>query len=133
MIVAYLSVPQVLALHAEQLRRYGGSAGLRDRGLLESAVARPAMTFGGEDLYEDIAGKAAALMHSLALNHPFVDGNKRVAAHAALVLAAANGYECTATPDELVEMTLKVAEGSVPVEVLAIWFRQRLKEEDAQR
>ena len=127
MIVGYLSVDQVRALHTEQLRLYGGAAGLRDRGALESALARPAMTFGGEDLYEDLASKAAALMHSLALNHPFVDGNKRVAAHAAIVFVDLNGQTFLATPGELTEMTLAVAEGKVAVEALAIWFRQRLR------
>ena len=127
MTVEYLSVSQVLALHARQLRRYGGGAGVRDRGALESALARPAATFGGEDLYPDIAEKAAALMHSLALNHPFVDGNKRVAAFGAIVFVESNGHEFLAMPDELVETTLEVAEGKMAVEALAIWFRQRLR------
>ena len=100
---------------------------MRDRGALESALARPAGTFGGEDLYPDIADKAAALMHSLALNHPFVDGNKRVAAFAAIVFAESNGHEFLSTPDELVETTLAVAEGTMAIEALAIWFRQRLR------
>ena len=126
MIVGYLSVDQVLALHATQLRRYGGASGLRDRGGLEAALARPAMTFGGEDLYPDLAAKAAALMHSLALNHSSLDGNKRVAAHAAIVFLDLNGQELLATPDQLVEMTLAVAQGTVPVEALAIWFSQNL-------
>jgi death-on-curing protein len=125
--VGYLSVEQVRALHADQLRLYGGATGLRDNGGLESAVARPAMTFGGEDLYEDLAGKAAALMHSLVLNHAFVDGNKRVGAHAAIVFVELNGQTFLATPGELVEMTLAVAEGKVAVEALTIWFRQRLR------
>ena len=127
MTVEYLSIGQLLALHAQQLRRYGGGTGLRDRGALESALARPAATFGGEDLYPDIADKAAALMHSLALNHPFVDGNKRGAAFGAIVFAESNGHEFLATPDELVETTLAVAEGKMAVEALAIWFRQRLR------
>ncbi len=127
MTVEYLSIGQLLALHAQQLRRYGGGAGMRDRGGLESALARPAATYGGEDLYPDIADKAAALMHSLALNHPFVDGNKRVSAFAAIVFAESNGHEFLATPDELVETTLAVAEGKMAVEALAIWFRQRLR------
>jgi len=126
-IIAYLSVTQVLALHTDQLRRYGGAAGVRDRGSLQAAVARPAMTFGGEDLYGDLAAKAAALMHSLALNHPLVDGNKRVAAHAALLFVTLNGEEFTALPDEVVETTLAVASGRLTVEALAIWFRQRLR------
>ncbi len=127
MTVEYLSIGQVLALHARQVRRYGGSAGVRDRDALESALARPAATFGGEDLYRDIADKAAALMHSLVLNHPFVDGNKRAGAFAAIVFAESNGHEFLATPGELVETTLAVAEGDMAVEALAIWFRQRLR------
>jgi death-on-curing protein len=125
--VGYLSVEQVRALHADQLRLYGGARGLRDKGALESAVARPAMTFGGEDLYEDLASKAAALMHSLVLNHAFVDGNKRVAAHAAILFVELNGQTFLAAPSDLVEMTLAVAEGKVAVEALTIWFRQRLR------
>ena len=66
-------------------------------------------------------------MHSLALNHPFVDGNKRVAAFAATVFVESNGQEFLATVDELVETTLAVAEGKMAVEALAIWFRQRLR------
>jgi death-on-curing protein len=125
--VGYLSIEQVRALHADQLRLYGGATGLRDNGALESAVARPAMTFGGEDLYEDLASKASALMHSLVLNHPFVDGNKRIGAHAAILFVELNGQTFLATPGELVEMTVAVAEGNVAVEALTIWFRQRLR------
>jgi death on curing protein len=125
--VEYLALRQVLVLHEQQVQRYGGAPGLRDSGALESALARPAATFGGEDLYPDIADKAAALMHSLALNHPFVDGNKRVAAFAAIVFVESNGHEFLATPGELVETTLAVAEGEMAVEALAIWFRQRLR------
>jgi|SRR5579862_25754 len=127
MTIGYLSIEQVIALHAEQLRRYRGATGLRDRGALEAALARPAMTFGGEDLYADLSSKAAALMHSLALNHPFVDGNKRVAAHAAILFVVLNGAEFTATPTELVDVTLTVAEGKLTPEALAIWFRQRMR------
>ena len=128
--MVYLSIEQVLDLHKDQLRLYGGASGLRERGALESALARPAMTFDGEDLYPDIASKAAALMHSLALNHPFVDGNKRVAAHAAVLFVFANRHEPLITPDELADMTLAVARGAVAVEALTIWFRQRLKAVD---
>ena len=123
----FLSAAQLLALHQEQLRRYGGSGGVRDRGLLEAAAARPAMTFAGEDLYPDVAAKAAALMHSLVLNHPFVDGNKRVAAHAAVLFALLNGEASMVTSEELVSMTLATAEGRVAPEALAIWWRQRLR------
>lgn len=130
MTIAYLSTRQVLALHNAQLVEFGGARGVRDRGALESALARPAMTFGGEDLYPDVATKAAALMHSLALDHPFVDGNTRVAAHASIVFAELNGYDFLGMPDELADITLAVAEGRVEVEALAIWFRQRLRSVD---
>ena len=126
----YLSIDQVEELHALQLRRYGGSPGLRNRGGLESAVARPAITFGGEDLYPDHASKAAALMHSLVMNHPYVDGNKRVAAHAAILFLRMNGQRLEVTSTELVEFTVAVAKGELDAEALAIWFRQRISRED---
>jgi death-on-curing protein len=127
-VIVYLSAGQLEHLHREQVRRYGGPSGLRDRGALEAACARPTMTFGGDDLYPDVAAKAAALMHSVVLNHPFVDGNKRVGAHAAVVFAAINGMECIATVEELVAITLAVARGDMQAEALAIWFRQRLRD-----
>ena len=121
----YLSLEQVLDLHRIQLQRFGGAAGLRDRGLLESALARPQMTFGGEDLYPDIPAKAGALLHSLVANHPFVDGNKRVGAHAGILLLLANDVEPAFSPSELVDITLAAARGEVGAEALAIWLRQR--------
>jgi death-on-curing protein len=84
------------------------------------------MTFGGEDLYPDIASKAAALMHSLVMNHPSVDGNKRVGVAAAELFVLANGYEVRAGDDELEELTLAVARGELDIEPLTIWLRQRL-------
>ena len=117
----------------KQIERYGGGKGLRDRGALESAVARPAMTFGGEDLYEDVASRAAALMHSLVMNHAFVDGNNRVGAHAALAFVLINGWEPSITPKELEETTLAVARGEINVEPLTIWFRQRITRRDGGR
>jgi death-on-curing protein len=123
----YLSVQQLLRLHEIQLDRFGGLAGLRDRGGLEAAAARPQMTFGGEDLYPDLAAKAAALMHSLVMNHPFVDGNKRVGAMAAELFLVANGTDLEASDKEIVEGTLAVARGEVSAEALAIWLRQRLR------
>jgi death-on-curing protein len=121
----YLSLEQVLELHRTQTRRFGGSARLRDRGALEAALGRPQMTFGGEDLYPDLESKAAALMHSLVMNHPFVDGNKRVGAHACILFLLSNDVEPTFTPDELAGVTLAVARGEVGAEALAIWLRQR--------
>ena len=121
----YLSLEQVLDLHRVQIKRFGGATGLRDRGALEAALGRPPMTFGGEDLYPDVAAKAAALMHSLVMNHPFVDGNKRVGAHAGIVFLLANDEEPTFSGADLLQMTLAVARGEVNAEALAIWLRQR--------
>jgi death on curing protein len=126
-VTVYLSVDQIIALHGVLVRDFGGSPAIRDGGGLESAVARPAMTFAGEDLYPDIPAKTAALTHSLVLNHPFVDGNKRVGAAAAEYFLERNGYVLIATDAELEQITLAVAEGTVEAEALAIWFRQRLK------
>lgn len=127
---AWLSVEQVIALHALQIERFGGSRGLRDRGALEAAIARPQMTFGGDDLYSDVAAKAAALLHSLVQNHPFVDGNKRVGAHAMILFLVANGHEPEFTPAELIATVLSTARGELAAEALAIWIRQRSRRDD---
>jgi death-on-curing protein len=130
-VTEYLSIDQVLALHALQIRRFGGTGKLRDRGALESALGRPQATFGGEDLYADVPAKAAALLHSLVLNHPFVDGNKRVGAHAMLLFLVVNGHEPTFGAAELTDVTLAVARGEVAAEALSIWIRQRTRFETA--
>ena len=127
--IEYLSIEQVLALHRALVVAFGGADAVRDRGSLESAVARPTMTFGGEDLYPDLAAKGAARMHSLVLNHAFVDGNKRVGVAAAEYFFLANGAVLDAADTELETLTLDVAKGEVEVEALAIWFRQRLRVE----
>ena len=128
--IAYLSVEQVLAIHRLQLEEFGGRKGVRDMGSLESAVARPTMSFGGDDLYPDLASKAAALMNSLVMNHPFVDGNKRVGAMAAELFIDLNGSTLVATDSDLIEVAMATARGEVPAEALAIWFRQRLVSTD---
>ena len=87
------------------------------------------MTFGGDDLYPEIASKAAALLHSLVMNHPFVDGNKRVGAHAAILFLRMNGYHISMTSKELEEVTLAVARGGMEMEPISIWFRQRISRE----
>jgi death on curing protein len=129
-VILYLSVEQVLELHETQIRMFGGSAGLRDRGAHESAVARPAMTFGGEDLYPDAADKASALMHSLVMNHAFVDGNERVGTSAAELFLELNGYRLAATDEDLEHIILTIARGGLDAEALAIWFRQRISREE---
>jgi death-on-curing protein len=129
-VTVYVSFDQVLELHRLLIRRFGGSAGLRDKGALQAAVVRPQATFGGEDLYPDIEAKAAAIFHSLVANHPFVDGNKRTGAAVAELLLNLNGMELTAEDDELTEVTLAVARGQAAVETLAIWLRQRSRQRE---
>jgi len=128
-VTVYLSVEQVLQLNS-LLLRFGGASGLRDRAGLEAAIARPATTFCGEDLYVDLAAKAAASMHALALNHPFPDGNKRIAAASAEFLVEQNGMQLLASDEQLVDISLAVAAGRVQIEALTIWFRQRLRAQE---
>ena len=125
--IVTLSASQLVALHGELMKAFGGRAGLRDRALLESAAARPTATFDGEDLYPDLAAKAAALMHSLVVNHAFVDGNKRLGAAAAEFVVDVNGCRLRSSDADLENVTLSVARGELSAEELAIWFRQRLE------
>jgi len=120
----YLTPHQVLFLHSRLIDEIGGSHGVRDVGLLESAVERPKATFGGEELYPDLFSKAAAIMLSLILNHPFVDGNKRTAIASAAMFLLLNGRKLNATPDELQEFTLRVADRGATVDEVARWLRE---------
>lgn len=119
----YLSAQQVLFIHARLIVEAGGGRGVRDVGLLESAVARPRATFDGIDLYPTLFDKAAALMESLILNHPFVDGNKRVAITAASLFMLRNGRRVVVGNDELEQFTLQVVNGRPPLDELSLWFR----------
>ena len=125
--IVTLSAAQVTALHGELLENFGGRSGLRDRAALEAAAARPGMTFDGEDLHPDLASKAAALMHSLVVNQPFVDGNKRVGAAAAELVVEVNGHRLLASDAEFEKVTVSTARGGMSAEALAIWFRQRVE------
>jgi len=126
-VILYLSLAQVVELQHELLAAFGGLGGIRDRGSLEASIARPAMTFGGEDLYPDLPAKAAALLHSLVLNHPFVDGNKRVGAASAELMLELNGLALAAGDHEIEIVVLATARGEMSAEALAIWFRQRCR------
>lgn len=119
----YLSLAEVLALHARVVAATGGAVGLRDLGALESAVAQPRATFGGVDLYPTLAEKAAALCFSLVGNHPFVDGNKRIG-HAALeTMLVLNGYELMADVDDAERLMLALAAGTLAREPFVHWVQ----------
>lgn len=108
----FLQVGEVLRLHRELIDRYGGDSGLRDPGLLVSAVEQPRASFGGTRLHPDIFEMAAAYLFHLVRNHPFVDGNKRVGAASAIVFLDLNGVPLASDEDGLVEVTVAVASGA---------------------
>ena len=120
--VVYLTLEQILAIHYDQIGRYGGSHGIRDLPLLESAVERPQASFMGEDLYPNIFTKAAALMHSMVLNHPFLDGNKRTATVTASAFLHFNGFDVKVSQQELIEISLNVESKKWDQEILAKWL-----------
>jgi death on curing protein len=122
----YLSLQEVLSLHSLLIAQSGGISGLRDRGALESAVAQPEASFGGEELYPDLASKAAALSHSLIQNHPFVDGNKRIGHAAMEVFLLLNSHEIDSSVDEQEQIIISVASGKVSRIELADWLRQHV-------
>jgi len=120
----YLNPEQVLFIHARIIEETGGAHGVRDLGLLESAVARPQATFDGQDLHSNLFIKVAALLHALIKNHPFVDGNKRTGMISAGLFLRANGAELNATNKEMESLALKVAESKVEVEQIAEWLQK---------
>lgn len=122
----YLRLDHVLRIHARMIERFGGDPGVRDEGLVDSAVALPRASFGGEDLYPTLAEKAAALGFSLAKNHGFVDGNKRTAAAAVEMFLLRNGHEIDAPIDEQEAVYLGLAASSLPREEYLAWLRRRI-------
>lgn len=123
---SFLSVDEVLALHADQVARYGGGSGIRDLALLESAVAAPRATFGGELLHATLPEIAAAYLFHLVRNHPFVDGNKRTGLAAAIAFLGLHDLWLDAEEDDVVELVLGVAEGRVGKSDVAVWLKGHL-------
>ncbi len=117
-----LNKRQVLLLHEQLIAETGGSSGLRDEGLLESALSAPFQSFAGVDVYPSIQQKAARLGYGLVKNHPFVDGNKRIGAHAMLVFLSLNSIELDYVWNELVEIILQVASGETDCAGLLQWI-----------
>ena len=123
----YLSAEQVLFIHARLIAETGGEHGVRDLGLLQSAVARPGATFDGDELYSDLYHKAAALMESLITNHPFVDGNKRTGFTAAAMFLRLNGSLLITSNEGVESFVLSIAKGEETVESIAEWLEQSCK------
>jgi death-on-curing protein len=125
--VVFLSLDDTLESHQNQIDTYGGNHGIRDIGLLESAIAQPEASYGGQYLHADIFEMAAADLYHLVMNHPFVDGNKRVGLESALIFLEVNDALLDANDDELVDLVLKTTAGQVGKPEIAEFFRTHCK------
>jgi death-on-curing protein len=110
-------------LHARLIAETGGSHGVRDLGMLQSAIARPHASFDGVDLYPDLFSQAAALLDTLARNHPFVDGNQRTAIATAALFLRSNSHRLTASNQEVVSFMMAVAQREISLEAMTGWLR----------
>lgn len=122
-----LSTEQVLAVHKMMIEKTGGSEGVRDIGLLESALNSPFQTFDGKEVYPSLIHKAAALCRGIVSNHPFLDGNKRTGVHTMLIFLEINGAHLCYTQNDLIELGLKVASGNLDGSGIFDWLLERCK------
>ena len=120
----YLSIVEILDLHERLLASSGGAGGIRDLGRLKSCVAQPYASFGDRDLYPDIVTKAGALCYSLVMNHPFIDGNKRIGHAAMETFLILNGYEVDARIDEQERIILSIAAGKLTQDTFCNWLKE---------
>ena len=123
----FVTVEDVIEMHAAVIAESGGGEGVLDLGRIESAVAQPQLTFGGEDLYPSVAAKVAALGYSLALNHGFVDGNKRIAHLAIEMFLALNGWELVDDVDEQEAVILQLAAGTLTRIEFTTWIAKHIR------
>lgn len=123
----HLTLDDIIAIHENMIELYGGSHGIRDIGLLQSAISRPQASFGGDDLYPSIFDKAAALFHSLLFNHAFVDGNKRTSMTTVARFLYINGYELIATNKDFVSFPLQVEHAHWDLEKITEWLQEHVK------
>lgn len=123
----FLDLAEVLEIHRDQIQRYGGDPGIRDLDLLQSSVAMPAAGFGGQYLHGDLFEMAAAYLFHIVQNHPFVDGNKRTGAVAALVFLELNGVDLNVVEDAFEKIVRSVAEGQAGKADVARFFRKQAR------
>ena len=114
----------IIRLHELSITRYGGSQGIRDEGLMESAIARPYQTFSGEDLYPTIIQKAAAIAESIIINHPFVDGNKRTGYLAMLAILEQGRLEINVSNDDIYSFVIQISTGETKFNEIVEWLKQ---------
>ncbi|WP_293126280.1 type II toxin-antitoxin system death-on-curing family toxin [Microcoleus sp. bin38.metabat.b11b12b14.051] len=115
----FISIDEVLELHEDQISSFGGTSGVRDEGLLESALAQPQATFGCQLLHPTISEQAAAYLYHLAMNHPFIDGNNRTAFAVADTFLRLNGWTLNLTDDRADDLVMQVARGTMTKEELS--------------
>ena len=120
----FLSLAEVVEIHRDQIERYGGQAGIRDLGLLQSALAMPGAGFGGKYLHSDLIEMAAAYLFHIVQNHPFVDGNKRTGTVAGIVFLSLNGIELEADETQLEQLVIDVAKGKAGKSAVADFLRR---------
>ena len=122
-----LSKQQILFLHADLIKEFGGTGGIRDEKLLDSAISAPFQTFGGVELYPTLIEKAARLGYGLIKNHPFIDGNKRVGTHAMLIFLALNNFSLRYEDADLIEIILRVADNTFDYSDLLNWLKNHVE------
>lgn len=122
-VAIFLTLDEVMAIHQDQIANYGGSLGIRDQGLLDGALAQPESSFDGIYLHPDIYSMAAAYLYHVVMNHPFIDGNKRVGTVSALVFLELNGHELEVSEDLLEKTVFKVASGKMNKEDITKLFK----------
>ena len=119
----WIELETVLEIYSRVIKSTGGTYGIRDKGILESALFAPLATFNGQNLYPGILKKVAVLLITITNNHPFVDGNKRAAFVTALTILASNGYEFNCSQEEIVEVILEIAQGNLDYEQVYQWLK----------
>ncbi len=130
--IRYLTLEEVLELHRLALEQSGGLEGVRDLGGVDSALAQPQITFGGQELYPSLAEKAATMGLSLVCNHPFLDGNKRVGHAAMETFLVLNGWELAASVDEQEQVILRLAAGRLKRDEFTAWVQSHLQQRPAE-
>lgn len=123
-----ISLKTAMAVHNQALAKYGGGSGVRDEGALQAALARPFATFDQIDLYVDSIEKAAAILESIVINHPFIDGNKRTAFVLADILLYQGGFTIVATEDEIYTMVIAASTGTIRFDEIKLWLTENTKQ-----
>ncbi|MEH2204417.1 MAG: type II toxin-antitoxin system death-on-curing family toxin [Nostoc sp.] len=123
----FLTISQVLNIHQRQIQRFGGTSGVKDEGLLDSALAQPQATFGGELLHPTIHEQATAYLYHLAMNHPFIDGNKRTAFAVMLTFLSLNGYTLNLSQEQAYNLVIQVVQKEISKEELSTFLELHLQ------